>query len=133
MSTECEVAGGVQKVNGTYVFVYHCLGTSGYRVGMSTAPTPMGPWTKPPVTPNLDVTAGAWDKDVVASFNIIPDPERPGAWLGYFEGGMPPSGKEDWSMGVARAPSPLGAPKRSFWSHLNVKMHHFAKTGSGQT
>jgi hypothetical protein len=114
MSTECEVAGGVQKVNGTYVFVYHCLGTSGYRVGMSTAPTPMGPWTKPPVTPNLDITAGAWDKDVVASFNIIPDPERPGAWLGYFEGGMPPSGKEDWSMGVARAPSPLGAPKRSF-------------------
>ena len=108
MSTECEVAGGVQKVNETYVFVYHCLGTAGYRVGMSTAPTPMGPWTKPPVKPNLDVTKGAWDKDVVASFNILPDPEKPGQWLGYFEGGMPPSGKEDWSMGVARAPSPLG-------------------------
>eukprot|EP01051_Picozoa_sp_SAG22_P001977 SAG22_NODE_83_length_21704_cov_58.556584_20_plen_332_part_00 len=109
MSTECEVAGGVQKVNSTtYVFVYHCLGTTGYQVGMSTATSPLGPWTLPPTEPTLGVTAGAWDKDVVASFNIIPDPDKPGAWLGYFEGGMPASGKEDWSLGVARAPGPLG-------------------------
>jgi hypothetical protein len=110
MSEECEVAGGVQKVNTTtYVFVYHCTGpANSYRVGMSTAPHPLGPWSKPPMEPNLDVTKGAWDKDVVASFNIIPDPEKAGAWIGYFEGGMPPSGKEDWSMGVARAPSAWG-------------------------
>ena len=122
MSTECEVAGGVQKVNDTYVFVYHCLGTSGYRVGMSTAKTPMGPWTKPPVEPNLDVTAGAWDKDVVASFNILPDPENAGHWLGYFEGGMPPSGKEDWSWALhAHHPHSDRGPKiqkTQFWTEI---------------
>ena len=63
MSTECEVAGGVLKLNAThYLFIYHCLGTTNYRVGMSTATDPLGPWTKPPLAPNLDVTPGAWDK-----------------------------------------------------------------------
>jgi hypothetical protein len=114
MSTECEVAGGVQRVNDTsYVFVYHCTGTHSYRVGMSVASSPLGPWSKPPTSPNLDVTPNAWDKDVVASFNIIPDPEKPGAWLGYFEGGMPADQHEEWSMGVAHAASPLGPWKKS--------------------
>ena len=54
------------------------------------------------VQPNLGVTPGAWDKDVVASFNIVADPAKPGGWLGYYEGGMPASGREDWSLGLAR-------------------------------
>ena len=47
-------------------------------------------------------------QDVVASFNIVQDPARPGQWLGYYEGGMPASGKEDWTLGLARASNPLG-------------------------
>ena len=73
MSTECEVAGGVTKVNATYYCLYHCLGTNGYRVGISTADSPLGPWTPPASEPVLDVTEGAWDADVVASMNILPD------------------------------------------------------------
>jgi len=110
MSTECEVAGGVQRLNATtLIFIYHCLGMGhGYRIGISTAATPLGPWTKPPATPNLDVgTASEWDKDSVASFNIMPDPEKPGTWLGFFEGGMGP-GSSGWTLGLARASHPLG-------------------------
>ena len=98
-STECEVAGGVSKQGDTYYFIYHCLGNhQSYRVGISTATDPLGPWTLVPKKPNLDVTPGAWDKDTVASFNIMPHPhpkDPSEAWIGYYEGGMPPS-KEDW-------------------------------------
>ena len=36
------------------------------------------------------------------------DPANPGTWLGYYEGGMPADAHEEWSMGLATAPSPLG-------------------------
>ena len=50
MSQECEVAGGVQKAGDKYYFTYHCLNepTNSYRIGVSPADKPMGPWTKPP-------------------------------------------------------------------------------------
>jgi hypothetical protein len=111
MSNECEVAGGVEKVaDDSYVFIYHCLGPqNSYRIGMSTANRPLGPWSKPPVKPNLDAgVKGAWDQDTVASMNIMPDPESPGSWLGFFEGGMGPGSDGSWTMGVARASSPTG-------------------------
>ena len=107
MSHECEVAGGVTKAHGTYYFIYHCLGTTGYQVAVSTASHPLGPWTLPPGVPNLPTTPGGWDKDVTASFNILPDPDVEGQWLGYYEGGMP-DGQEDWTLGLAKASSPLG-------------------------
>ena len=110
MSTECEVAGGVfQDEQGAYVFVYHCTGyQSSYQVGISTAAHPLGPWSQPPATPNLKYDKGQWDESVVASFNILPDPKHEGAWIGFYEGGMGPGSGGLWSMGVARAPHPLG-------------------------
>jgi hypothetical protein len=83
-STECEVAGGVfQGDAGKFYFIYHCTGTSGYQVGVSTAASPLGPWTPPPAEPNLAHEAGKWDESVVASFNIVPDPNKKGHWIGF--------------------------------------------------
>ena len=54
------------------------------------------------------MTEGAWDADVVASMNILPDPTKPGGWLAYYEGGMGNGTGGKWSLGLARADSPLG-------------------------
>ena len=107
MSTECEIAGGATEANGTFYLLYHCLGSGGYRVGVSTAPSPLGPWTPPAASPVLDVTPGGWDNHSVASMNLLPDPARPGAWLGFYEGGHRTQ-RALWSVGLARADSPLG-------------------------
>ena len=85
-SHECEIAGGVTKVEDTYYCIYHCLSnTQGYQVGVSSAKSPLGPWTPPADKPMLAVSPGKWDKDVVASMNIMPDPAKPGHWLGSVE------------------------------------------------
>lgn len=105
-STECEVAGGVSKINGTYYLIYHCTGAEGYSIGISTSKHPLGPWTIPPKTPNLPRGGPHdWDRNDVASFNIMPDPNHSGQWLGWYEGGP---GDGLWSLGFARAPHPLG-------------------------
>jgi hypothetical protein len=114
MSLECEVAGGVEKMNETHwVFVYHCLNDKGYQVGMSTATHPLGPWTKPPLEPTLPNTAGAWDGTTVACFNIMPDPASPGSWLGFYAASGEPKIPEPIGLGIARAASPLGPWKKS--------------------
>ena len=85
MSYECEVAGGVERMNATHwFFVYHCLSDKGYQVGVSTATHPLGPWSKPPTEPTVANTAGAWDGTTVACMNVIPDPEAPGQWLAFY-------------------------------------------------
>jgi len=120
-STECEIAGGVfEDKNGTYYLIYHCLGGgTSYQSAISTASHPLGPWTHVPSAPQLPnggANSGKWDKDVAASFNILPDPSNPGQWLGWYEGGMgaeqcnatQPNPGECWTLGLARAPHPLG-------------------------
>ncbi len=92
---ECEDAGGVRS---TYVFIYHCVGDKNYRVGMSATifGNPLGPYRKPSKVPNLSTSpTPAWDKDVVASFHIMRNPDQSYGykWLGYYEGGMLPGGK----------------------------------------
>ena len=85
MSFECEVAGGVTKINTThYVFIYHCLNDKGYQVGMSLATHPLGPWSRPAASPTLPITAGAWDGTTVACMSILADPAKPGRWLGFY-------------------------------------------------
>ena len=45
------------KTNAThYTFVYHCLYDAGYQVGMSTATSPLGPWSKPLPEPTVLIT-----------------------------------------------------------------------------
>ena len=119
MATECEVAGGVVEFEpGQLVFTYHCLNANNsvpgvehprkYQVGMSVADSPLGPWTKPPTTPTLGVgETGEWDSFTVASLNILPDPEDPGQWLGYYEGNY-----DFQSLGLVRAAHPLGPWRR---------------------
>lgn len=109
MSFECEVAGGVERLNTTHwVFIYHCLNDKGYQVGMSTATHPLGPWTKPPTRPNLPIAAGEWDGTTVACFNIMPDPKKPGHWLGFYAASGEPTFPAPIGLGIARAASPLG-------------------------
>ena len=116
MSIECEIAGGVVKDGADYYCLYHCLSdTTGYQVGVSTAKSPLGPWSPPADAPVLAVSPGAdtWDNQVVASMNVMPNPRPAGVadlWLGYYEGGMGNRSLADgkWSMGLATAPSPGG-------------------------
>ena len=109
MSTECEVAGGVERMNATHwFFVYHCLSDKGYQVGVSTATHPLGPWSKPPTEPTVANTAGAWDGTTVACMNVIPDPEAPGQWLAFYAASGEPKFPAPIGLGVARAASPLG-------------------------
>ena len=114
MATECEVAGGVTALaDGSLVLTYHCLNgnnsdTTKYQIGMSVSDTPLGPWSKPPTAPTLGVgLAGEWDSHTLASLNILPDPDRAGHWLGYYEGNY-----DFQSLGLVRAPHPLGPWKR---------------------
>ena len=80
-SSECEMAGGVFETGdnpaGKYSMPYHCLNKSheSYNVGISTANSPLGPWTQPAKQPILATTPGAWDHDSVASMNILKNPE----------------------------------------------------------
>jgi len=114
-ATECEVAGGVFKYKETYYIIYHCLcAATGYQVGISTASSPMGPWT-PPSQPILALGKdGAWDNAVVASMNMMPHPSKPSEWLGWYEGGYieadqcPDGNDECWTLGLASAPGPEG-------------------------
>jgi hypothetical protein len=110
MSYECEVAGGVTRMNEThYVFVYHCLNNEGYQIGMSTATHPLGPWTKPPTTPTVANGKGLWDGTTVACFNILEDPDNKGQWLGFYAASGEPKYPAPIGLGVARSSSsPLG-------------------------
>ena len=111
-STECEAAASIIKQgSGRYYFSYHCTGGSSdgstsYQDGFSTAASPLGPWSPVSESPALALGgAGAWDSTAVASLNAVPDPAKPGHWLGFYAGGnrlsddAPPGGL---SMGLVQ-------------------------------
>ena len=119
MSSLCEVAGGVSRLNAThFVFVYHCLGAQeGYQIGMSTATNILGPWTRPPLKPIVPLTAGAWDSANVACMSILRDPSRAERWLGFYAGndGVGPPATPPIGLGIARSvsSSPLTSWEKS--------------------
>jgi hypothetical protein len=112
-NVECEAAASVIKLNDTYFFSYHCTGGSTcYQNGLSSAPSPLGPWTPVTNTPQLALgKSDEWDSRVVASLNPVRDPTNASNWIGFYEGGdslsddSPPGG---WSMGIASAPEIMG-------------------------
>lgn len=89
-NVECEIAGGVVQHQDECFLVYHCLShDSKYQVGLSSAVSPLGPWTPVADLPLLSRgPSGAWDDGSVASFNMIPDARDSTGqrWLGWYEG-----------------------------------------------
>jgi hypothetical protein len=119
----------------TYYWYYHARGgekrrpKTGYRIGVATAHTPLGPWTRyggnPILTPG---PAGSWDSEWVACACVMKEraygrrPDRDMFYMWYSGGG--PTGTH---IGLATAPSPLGP-----WTKLpsNPVLKDFGYLGS---
>jgi hypothetical protein len=105
------------KDEDTYYWYYHGRGDKehypkGYRVGVATAPTPLGPWTRFEGNPILDYGAdGEWDDSSVDCVCVMKEgayglrPEKETYYMWYSAGG---SGRRGRHIGLAIAESPLG-------------------------
>jgi len=99
----------------TYYWYYHARGDrelfpKGYRVGVATAPTPLGPWTRYAGNPILDYgLPGSWDAGSVDCACVMKTgasdlrAEDATYYMWYSAGG--PTGRH---IGLATASSPLG-------------------------
>jgi len=99
----------------TYYWYYHARGDrklfpKGYRVGVATAPTPLGPWTRYAGNPILDYgPPGSWDAGSVDCACVMKTgasdlpAEDATYYMWYSAGG--PTGRH---IGLATASSPLG-------------------------
>ncbi len=103
----------VVKDGETYYLYYHGLPESedkwsqGYRLGVATAPHPMGPWTKYEGNPVLDLGAeDSWEYKHVACAAVLK--EKDGTFYMWYSA----SGNGPWSIGLATAESPLGPWKK---------------------
>ncbi|MFH1918573.1 MAG: hypothetical protein ABIP48_01620 [Planctomycetota bacterium] len=93
---------------GTYYFYYHATGAGkGYRLGVATAPDPLGPFRKQGDKPILELgPKGSWDDRHVACAMILK--EGIDKYLMWYSG-LGASGEHPkWSIGLAAAPDPLG-------------------------
>ncbi len=107
------------KDEDTYYWYYHARGDrelypKGYRVGVATAPTPLGPWTRYEGNPILDYgPAESWDEDSVDCVCVMREgaydlrPETDVYYIWYSAEG--PTGRH---IGLATASSPLGPWKK---------------------
>jgi len=104
----------VFKDGHTYYLYYH--GTpgdeqlwprGGYRLGVATAPSPLGPWSKYEGNPILDLgSEESWEARHVACASVIKEEEdRYYMWYSGCDGGV-------WSVGLATASDPLGPWKK---------------------
>jgi hypothetical protein len=95
-----------------YYLFYHghsfsSKGESGYRIGLATAPHPLGPWTKHGDRPVLDLgPKGSWDGRDVACAAIVK--EGPDRFLMWYSGSSRPSVQKPgqtstWDVGLATA------------------------------
>ena len=102
----------ITKEQETYYLYYH--GTpaegsdftpKGYRLGVASAPHPLGPWTKYPDNPVLDAgPEGSWDDRSVACACILK--EHADRYFLLYSGISQAGG--GWSIGLATGPSPVG-------------------------
>jgi predicted GH43/DUF377 family glycosyl hydrolase len=91
----------------TYYLFYHGVpkdkerwGPGNYRIGLATAPHPLGPWTKYGDRPVLDAgPEGSWDDGQTACAAILK--EGPGRYLMWYSGRRKDT---PWSIGLATAP-----------------------------
>ena len=104
------------KDDDTYYWYYHARGDREhypklYRVGVATAPTPLGPWTKHEGNPILDYgPPGSWDEDSVdcvcvmkeGAYDLYPDEDTYYMWYSA----QASDGRRH--IGLATATSPLG-------------------------
>ena len=91
--------------NETYYLYYHRY-DKGYRIGMASAPTPYGPWTKSSLVPILTTgVEGEWDDCHVAAPKVM----RIGDTYYMFYCGMRTGEYPKWGTGLATA-SALGGP-----------------------
>jgi len=126
---ECLIeACDVLKDGDTYYLYYHGRPADaaqwprrGYRLGVATAPHPLGPWTRHDGNPILDLgPAEAWDGTHVAcAFVLKEGVSRYYLWYSGY--------RETWGVGLASAPSPLGP-----WTkhERNPLLPHFGYVGS---
>jgi len=104
----------VLKDQETYYLYYH--GTpadpdkfphQGYRLGVATAPHPLGPWTKHPDNPVLDLgPEGAWDDASVACASILKEGTE--TFYLFYSGHHQAQGAGHWGIGLVTGPSPAG-------------------------
>jgi hypothetical protein len=106
----------------TYYLYYHGVpkdkekwGPGGYKVGLATAPHPLGPWTKYGNEPVLPLgPKGSWDDECTACAAILR--EKPDKFLMFYsgrggvdaQGKRPPGHTTKWHIGLATAPKPEG-------------------------
>ena len=103
-------ASNVIKDEDTYYLYYHARPRenekwprSGYRLGVATAPHPLGPWTAYDGNPVLDLgPEGSWEESHVACAAIIKEEEN--TFYMWYWG----AGKQSNAVGLATASSPLG-------------------------
>jgi hypothetical protein len=99
----------VLKEQETYYLYYHGypldrekFPRACYRLGVATAPHPLGPWTRHPDNPVLDLgPEGSWDGQGVACASILK--EGADRFHLFYSGRG-----ERWSIGLATGPSPVG-------------------------
>lgn len=92
----------------------------GYRIGVATAPTPLGPWTKYENNPILDYgPLDTWDGGGNACATVLKARESgegdSGRYYMFYNntgGGMTEDGQMIRGIGLATAPHPLGPWKR---------------------
>ena len=101
----------------TYGLYYHGVAEDktrwpgGYRIGAATAPHPLGPFTKAPQNPLLDLgPEGSWDELHVACPCIIK--QGTDRYLMWYSG-RGPADDHSWSIGLATASHPLGPWEKS--------------------
>lgn len=91
----------------TYYLFYHAwqAGVPGIRIGVATAPTPYGPWTKSGANPLLAPgAAGEWDDSDIACAKLI----KIGDTYYMFYSGLRTGEYPKWGIGLATAASPAG-------------------------
>lgn len=101
----------VLKDRHTYYLFYHGVPKDkkkwsriAYRIGVATAPSPLGPWTKFHGNPILDLgEEGSWEDRHIACPHIIKEGENK-----YFMWYSASDKDGKWHIGLATASSPLG-------------------------
>ena len=111
------------KDHHTYYWYYHAVGKDkdlwpeGYRIGVATAPSPLGPWTKYEKNPIMDLgPRGSWEDGWVACACILKEGayniERGTAkYYMWYSGGSYKEGVVG-NIGLATASNPLGPWKK---------------------
>lgn len=98
---------------------------AGYRIGVATAPRPLGPFVRAADGPILDLgEPGAWDDHHVACAFVLR--ESVDEYLMWYSGYGNAPEHQQWGIGLARASSPLGPWQKH---PANPLLPHFGYLG----